>query len=383
MPTALHQPNRRRALQRLAGTAVATAGFHGFVFAREATLHIGATLATSGSEKANGTGLFQGSSAYFKAVNRAGGILGHKLELILADDQFNPDIAKQNAAAFHADANMLAILHPFGTRQAAAVMDTVHDMAIVGPSTGTVALRKKASPNTFWVRANYDQEIEKLISTAEAIGIRSIGLVHPKDAFGQDLLAAFNAACEHHKIKPAVIATTPGTLSHDVEHAAFEVAKAAPRMVVMGLGAGSAPLFVRALRKIGGTSAIYGLSSAMSTQNILDLGDLSRGLGFSIVMPSPFANKHEIVRRYHADMAAAGSTEFSLPGLEGYVAARVLVEALRHAGTVPTRASVIAALERIDALDLGGVRIGYGKGVREGNHFVDVAVIGADGRFTS
>ena len=67
----------------------------------------------------------------------------------------------------------------------------------------------------------------------------------------------------------------------------------------------------------------------------------------------------------------------------GAVDARVLAEGLRRPGPAPTRAGVIAALEQIESLDLDGVRIGYDRGVREGSRFVDVAVIGSDGRFIS
>jgi len=372
---------RRRDLLATFGGAAAAFALPAFAQAR--TIRLAATFANSGPEKVNGAGLFQGSSAYFSALNRAGGIHGAKVELVMADDQFNPDAAKQNALGFGADPAVLAILHPLGTRQVAAVMDAVKDMAIVGPNTGTVALRKKPAPNTFWVRANYDHEVDKLISTAVTLGTTKIGLVHPKDPLGAGLLAAFNAACDKRGVKPAVIATTPSTISPEVDPAAQEIAKAAPQVVIMGLGAGTAPLFVRALRQAGGTSTIYGLSIAMSAQNIRDLGDLSRGLGFSIVVPSPFATKYEIVRRYQTDMGAAGSTDFSLPSLEGYIDARVLAEGLRRAGPSPTRASVIAALEQVESLDLGGLRIGYGKGSREGSAFVDVAVIGSGGRFMS
>jgi len=374
---------RRSALRCLAGAVAGTLGWQAGVFAQGKTLRIGATFANSGPEKVNGAGMFEGSTAYFNAVNRAGGIHGAKVELVMADDKFNPDVAKQNAQAFQADASMLAIIHPLGTRQVAAVMEAAPDMAVVGPNTGTVALRKKQAPNTFWVRANYDQEVDKLISTAAMLGTTKIGLVHPKDPLGAGLLAAFNVACDKYKIKPAVIATTPSTISPEVDPAAAEIAKAAPQLVIMGLGAGTAPLFLRALRKAGSASTVYGLSIAMSAQNIRDLGDLSRGVGFSIVVPSPFATKYEIVRRYQADMAASGSKDYSLPSLEGYIDARVLAEGLRRAGAAPTRASIIAALEQIESLDIGGLRIGYGKGMREGSRFVDVAVIGAAGRFIS
>jgi ABC-type branched-subunit amino acid transport system substrate-binding protein len=261
-------------------------------------------------------------------------------------------------------------------------MDALQDMAVVGPNTGTVGLRKKGATNVFWVRANYDQEVEKLVSTASTLGITHIGLVHPNDPLGQSLLAAFNAATAKFNLKPAIIATTPGTTSPEVDPAAREIAKAAPQVVIMGL-AGTAPAFVRALRVAGGTSTIYGLSIGASATNINSLGDASRGLGFSIVVPSPFASKYEIVRRYQADMQASGNTEYSLPSLEGYINARVLAEGLRRAGGNPTRESVLAGLESIDSLELGGLRIGYGKTKREGSNFVDVAVVGAGQRLMS
>ena len=83
------------------------------------------------------------------------------------------------------------------------------------------------------------------------------------------------------------------------------------------------------------------------------------------------------------DMIANGTKEFSLPSLEGYMDAAVLAEGLRRAGPAPTRAAVLAGLERIEAFDLGGVKINFGKTNREGNQFVDVAVISTNGRLLS
>ena len=370
--------SRRRALRLLAGTA-ASASLGMPVWAASRTLRIGSTLDSSGVEKANGNALHLGATAYFAALNKAGGIGGAAVEIVLADDQFKPDSAKANALAFQADKSMLAMLHPLGTRQAAAVIDAVPDMAVVGPYTGTVGLRKKGSMNVFWVRANYDQEIMKLVSTAATLGITSIGLVHPTDPFGQSLLAAFNAATAKFNIKPDIIATTPGTTSPEVEPAAKAMAQAAPQVVLMGL-AGTAPAFVKALRAAGGSSTVYGLSVGASASNIQALDGLSRGLGFSLVVPSPYAQKYEIVRHYQTDMQASGRSDYSLPSLEGYINARVLAEGLRRAGAAPSRASLMSALESLTALDLGGMRIAFGPGRREGSAFVDVAVVGADAR---
>lgn len=362
-------------------TGVAAAASMGLpVFAQARAIRIGATLDNSSVEKANGTGLFLGSSAYFNALNRAGGINGTKVELVLADDQFKPDIAKSNALAFHADNSVLAMIHPLGTRQTAEVSDAVPGMAVVGPNTGTVSLRKKAAPNTFWVRANYDQEIDKLIATAAVLGQSRIGIVYSNDPLGQSLLAGFKASLAKAKLEPVVIASTPSTTSMEVEPAAQKIAEAKPQIVIIGL-AGTAPAFVRAFRAAGGKSSAYGLS--ITAGSLGAMGDLAHGLGFAIVVPSPFATKFEIVRRYQADMLASGAKDFSLPSLEGYMDACVLAEGLRRAGPSPTRAAVLAGLERIEGFDLGGVKINFGPRNREGNQFVDVAVMSANGRLIS
>ena len=350
--------------------------------AQTRTLKIASTFDDSGAEKANGTGNYRGAAAYFNAINNTGGINGAKVELIKADDQFKPDIAKTNALAFQADKSILAILNPLGTRQTASIMESVQDMAIVGPNTGTAGLRKTSPPNLFWIRASYDVEVEKLIRTAVTLGMNKIGIIYPKDPLGASVLAAFQKSMADAKLEPVVMATTPGTASIEVEPAAQAIAKAQPQMVIMVLG-GIAPLFMKALRAAGGTSTVYGLSISASPSNITAMGDTGRGMGFALVVPSPLSSKNELVRRYQLDMIASGWTDYSTPTLEGYVNARVLAEGLRRAGTNVTRASLIAALDGITGFDMGGMTVSFGSGNRIGGSFVDVGVIGAGGKILS
>ena len=369
---------RRTVLQFAASSAAAGLGLPAMAQSTGSrVIRIGTTFDNSGVEKANGSGMFLGSSAYFDALNKAGGINGSKVELVMKDDGFKPDVSKTNALALAEDPAVLAILHPLGTRQTAAVIDAVPGLAVVGPNTGTVALRKKPSPNAFWVRANYDQEIERLVAQASSVGQTRIGLVHPKDPLGQSLLAGFTAAMARHKIEPVVIATTPGTTSMEVDPAAKEIAKASPQIVIVGL-AGTAAAFIKALRAAGGNSTIYGIS--ISAGSIFGMGDQAHGVGFSIPVLSPFAARSELVRRYQADMLAAGHKTFSLSSMEGYVDACVLAEGMRRAGSSLNRASLIAGLERIEGWDAGGMRFNFSRGNHEGSTFVDVAIIGSGGR---
>ncbi len=380
MSTSISSDLLRRDFIALAGVTAATMAAP--VLAQSRTLRIGTTFDDSGAEKANGNGNFRGASACFNAINKSGGINGAKIELVQADDQFKPDIAKTNALAFQADKSILAMINPLGTRQTASIMESVQDMAIVGPNTGTAGLRKTSPPNVFWIRASYDAEVEKLIRTAITLGMTKIGVIYPKDPLGMSVLAAFQKSMADAKLEPVVMATTPGTASIEVEPAAKAIAKAQPQMVIMVLG-GIAPLFLKALRAAGGTSTIYGLSISASPANITAMGESGRGLGFALVVPSPFSTKNELVRRYQIDMAASGWNDYSTPTLEGYANARVLAEGLRRAGANVNRASLMTALDSITGFNLGGMTVSFGGGNRNGGNFVDVGVVGAGGRIMS
>ena len=371
---------RRRDLVALGGLAAATLAVPALAQAR--VLRICTIFDDSGPEKAYGNGSFRGVSAYFNMINKAGGINGAPIELVKADDQFKPDIAKTNALAFQADKSILAIINPLGTRQTASIMESVRDMAIVGPNTGTAGLRKTSPPNVFWIRASYDAEVDKLINTAITLGMTKIGIIYPQDPLGLSVLATFQKSMADAKLQPVVLATTPGTTSTEVEPAAQAIAKAQPQMVIMVL-ASTAPMFMKALRAAGGTSTVYGLSISASPGNITAMGDSGRGMGFALVAPSPFSTKNELVRRYQIDMAASGWTDYSTPSMEGYANARVLAEGLRRAGGNVSRASLITALDSITGFNMGGMTVNFGGGNRIGGNFVDVGVIGTNGRIIS
>jgi ABC-type branched-subunit amino acid transport system substrate-binding protein len=345
------------------------------------SLRIATVFDNTGIGRVNGADLYAGSRALVARVNREGGINGMPLELVMEDDHFDPTLTRRKTEAFAEDPSVLAFLHPLGTQQTTAMVQVAADLPIVGPSTGTIGLRQMKSPRVFWTRASYAHEMDHLLGTAKTLAVRTVGLVYPNDPLGQSLLGAFKTACEKHKLEPLVTAPTPDTASIDVGAAAKTIAQANPQLVVMGLAA-PAPAFVKAFRALNRSSQLFGLSIGASAGSIRAMGDLGRGIGFSIVVPSPTVQKYELVRRYQTDLRANGSTEYSLFGVEGYLSASVLLHALRRAGPVPTRASVQQALEGLNSLDLGGLRVGYGPGVREGNSYVSLAVVGADGRLT-
>ena len=65
--------------------------------------------------------------------------------------------------------------------------------------------------------------------------------------------------------------------------------------------------------------------------------------------------------------------------MEGYVAARVIVEAARKAGVSPTRQKLMAALEGLE-VDLGGYIVNYRANRASGSRFVELSIINQAGR---
>lgn len=78
---------------------------------------------------------------------------------------------------------------------------------------------------------------------------------------------------------------------------------------------------------------------------------------------------------------ARGLDDVSPAMLEGFAAAKVLVEGLRRAGPKPSRDKIHAALEGLKKFDLGGLEVSYGPDDHTGLDFADLSIIGISGKF--
>jgi ABC-type branched-subunit amino acid transport system substrate-binding protein len=71
------------------------------------------------------------------------------------------------------------------------------------------------------------------------------------------------------------------------------------------------------------------------------------------VVPHPLTGTARIVREYRTDLKSSGGSAPGYVGLEGYIAARLLTEALKASEDPPSREGVVAALEGLGTFDLG------------------------------
>jgi ABC-type branched-subunit amino acid transport system substrate-binding protein len=128
---------------------------------------------------------------------------------------------------------------------------------------------------------------------------------------------------------------------------------------------------------------VIALSTSDATQVVKRIGVAkAHGLGIAQVTPDPSSPAVPISREFQKSLKAAQASaeDWNQAGLEGYIAARVLVEGLRRAGPQPTRAGLRTALEQLSALDLGGYVIELSRASHSGSRFVDIAILDRAGR---
>jgi branched-chain amino acid transport system substrate-binding protein len=111
------------------------------------------------------------------------------------------------------------------------------------------------------------------------------------------------------------------------------------------------------------------------------LGEHARGVVVTQVFPSERSAAYPI-NREAADLAKAKGLNVLSPAMmEGFAAAKVLLEGLRRTGPNPTGPKLREALESLKAYDLGGLQVSYSPTDHTGLDFADLSIIDGSGQF--
>ena len=350
--------------------------------ALHAQLLIGQTAGFSGPVAAGVKETTDGAKLWINAVNARGGVNGQKIELVSLDDKFEPRLAAENAKKLVEERNVLALFLTRGTPHNEAIIPVLDagNLPLIAPSTGSMTLHQPINRHVFNVRSTYQREAEKALDHLVALGIHRIAVIAANDSFGLDVQKGIARGFQRAKLKPVVDMTA--------DRAKPDFGKIVPAIVqaeaqaVMWIGSGSSVSDgVKALRAAGSAAQVVTLSNNASSGFIKSMGDASRGLIVTQVFPNERSAASVFVREAMDLAKAAGIESVSPAMLEGFAGAKVLVEGLRRAGRNPTRATLQAALESIQKLDLGGLDVSYSAGDHTGLEFAELSIVGADGQF--
>lgn len=324
----------------------------------------------------------EAAKAYFETINKSGGIHGRRIVLKPLDDKFDPkQTGEQTKAALAAGDPPFAFFVPRGTPHLEAMLKVAQPagVPIVGPQSGAALWHQPVNPLIFNVKARYQDEVMAGVKHFATVGVNRIALLHVADSFGNDALKGFETGMAQVGLKPVKIMSFD-RVKQDSTTAVPEMLKADPQAVLVVGSAAAVPPFIKAMRQAGSNAQFMTLSNNASSGFLKNLGEFKRGVMMTQVTP-PADSSSTAMGREFQKLAAPRGVPATYSAMEGFAAAKVVVEGLKRAGRDLTREKFIRALETLKRFDLGGMEVDYGPDDHSGSRYVDITIIREDGKF--
>jgi ABC-type branched-subunit amino acid transport system substrate-binding protein len=343
---------------------------------------VGQSAAFTGPAAQLGIQMRDGAKLWFDHVNSQGGVNGRRIELRTRDDKYEPKLAAENTKKLIEEDRVFLLFAYVGTptSQAALPIFTEARVPFVAPFTGAELLRNPFNRYVFNVRASYFDETEKIVDHLARTGVKRFAVLYQNDAYGQAGLEGVKRALARRNIPLAATATVERN-TVNVAEAVKTINAAQPEATVMISAYTSVAEFVKQMKKEGSISQFFNVSFVGSKALAEALGKDGHGVMVSQVVPFPWSPLTPVVKEYLDLAKRAGNVDLNFSSLEGYIAAKVLTEGLRRAGKDPTREKFVAAMESMTAYETGGFVVRFSPDNHNGSQFVDLSMIGRDGKF--
>lgn len=345
---------------------------------------LGMSAAFSGPSAELGRGIRTGVELMLKRVNEAGGVGGRRLRLVVLDDSYQADPVKDNMLRLIDREQAVAVIGNVGTQGATVAVPIANERKVLlfGTYSGADVLRK-TPPDRYVInlRASYAEETSVMVRGLFKRGIKpqEIAFFTQNDGYGDSGFAgavkALNEAgfsdttsLVHGRYDRGTIAVEGGVM-------ALVEARVRPKAVILvGTYAANAR-FIRLARQLLPSAMFLNVSFVGSAALNQALGADAEGVIVTQVVPhydSPLPG----VREFRQALARfAPDTTASFIELEGYLAAKALVEGLRRASPTITRERLVDALESAP-IDIGiGPPLRYSRTEHQGSHQVWLTVI--------
>ncbi|WP_423600108.1 ABC transporter substrate-binding protein [Roseateles sp. MS654] len=367
---------RRHLLQNFA--ALAGAGALP-ALADNSRIVLGQSAPFSGPARGLGEQFKDGAMLLFDQVNQRGGVNGRRIELQSLDDGYEPERCAANTKRL-IEQGVNALFGYVGTPTtlAAVPLLTAAKLPLIAPFTGAEALRTPFNRYLFHIRASYNDEAAEIVKQIVSVGVKRVAVFFQNDSYGQAGLAAVTAALKQHQLAPVSQGTVERN-SEDVAAALNAMMAAQPECIVQIAAYKSCAAFIRGARKMGFLGNFYNVSFVGAQALAAELGKDARGVIVSQVVPFPFSGLTPVAGEY-IQRSKAANKDLSYTGMEGYIAAKTMVEGLRRAGNNLTGDNIVSGLEALTELNLGGFYINFSSLRHTGSRYVDMTILTEDGK---
>jgi len=334
---------------------------------------------TGGAIEQIGLAYAQGAKLYFDAFNgRKGNNLTFELRQI--DDAYDAAKAATNAGKLLDDgADVLFGFVGTASTDAASEVVAKQDAIFFAPFAASDKLREPGQAHVFHVRPSLADEAYKMVRHCATLGQNRMAVLAEDDAMGRAGLAAVQQALVDLKLQPLVAHAFVSAKSSKLDPAVAALAKAQPQAILQVALFDTSATFIRAMRKTGYAGAFLNFSVVGIDPLFAALGKEIGGVVVSQVVPSPRSSATPIVKEYLAAVDNSDHTP-SYEGLEGFIAAKALAEAVRRAGGKSDKATLQRTMATMTDYDVGGFRINLRAAARESIRAIDLITITADGK---
>ena len=346
-------------------------------------IRFGLSAPFSGPAKELGRQMKLGVETAFNNANDGGGINGRQLKLVTADDGYEPTRTAETMKQLYEKDQVFGIVGNVGTPTAAVAVPYAleHKMLFYGAFTGAGLLRHDPPDRyVFNYRASYAEETDAVVRyliKVRHLRPEQIAVFAQQDSYGD---AGFEGVAKAMRAL-SFEGTTP-RLNYkrntiDVDEAVAQLRKQRPavKAVVMVATYRAAAKFIEKTRDAYPamiyTNVSFVGSTALAEELMLLGSKYADGVIVTQVVPA-VDSYSSIVLGYKSALAAyfPGEAPYYV-SLEGYVAANVLIEALKRTGPQLDTERLVGTLESLRGFDLGlGALVNFGPAEHQGLHKV-------------
>jgi branched-chain amino acid transport system substrate-binding protein len=323
-------------------------------------LVVAASLELTGPSADVGAAHERGLRLKMEQLNSSGLLHGRRLRLVVEDNQSNPATAEGQTAKFAADRAVTAIVMGRCSECAIQSAPTANDKAVplisLAPASA-VTTPPESRRFVFKIGPNAADDARALVTEMGRAGVRTLGLISSKDAYGDD----GRDAMTREAAKAGIAVSGTGRFQNDLtdlKAAAPAATTARPSAVAIWSAPGQAGQVAAAVREAGHRGALF-LDSGTAGSLFLT-GPATAIDGASVVFPQTLA-MDDVIATTPAKAARKQWFEDYTSRYGGYHghssfaadALTLIVAAVNRVGR-PDRGKVRDALESMEADGLSG-----------------------------
>jgi ABC-type branched-subunit amino acid transport system substrate-binding protein len=352
-------------------------------------IRFGISAALSGPTKELGQNMKTGITAAFNMANASGGVHGRQLRLIAADDGYEPVRAAETMKQLYEKEQVFGVVGNVGTPTAVVALPYALErkMLFFGAFTGAGLLRNNPPDRyVFNYRASYAEETEATVHylvKVRHLKTNQIAVFAQQDAYGDSGFAGVAKAIRSlGGIDSAILRLNYQRNTVDVDEAVAQLQaeqqkrnRLPIRAVIMVPTYRAAAKFIEKTRNLYPdmiyTSVSFVGSTALANELMLLGKKYVTGVIVTQVVPA-LDGHSSLVLDYKSALAKYFPGEApDYVSLEGYVAANVLIAALKRNGPEVDTERLVATLENLRDLDLGlGTLVTFSRSEHQGVHKV-------------